>query len=155
MRKTEEKLHNCGRWFLPASFPPRAPPSQVVVVDLLPLQGVWWVLLFGNLYSPLLLLLPWWPACSPPSPPPAPCPAPAPRPGPWTSLSFPWTILTLSRAGCLCSAFELRRFVAVEVAIFTASVFCLVRGFLWTDITLISKFSIPPGASGWNSLRCL
>ena len=112
--------------FLPPS-PPRAPPSQVVVVDLLPLQGVWWVLLFGNLYSPLLLFLPWWPACSPSSPPPAPCPAPRPGPGPWTSMSFPWTILTLSRAGCLCSAFELRRYVAVEDAIFTASVFCLLR----------------------------
>ena len=30
---------------LPASSPPRAPPSQVVLVDLLPSQGVWWVLL--------------------------------------------------------------------------------------------------------------
>ena len=43
----------------------------------------------------------------------------------------------------------------VDDAIFTASVFCLVRGFLWTDITLMSKFSIPPCASGWKSLRCL
>ena len=145
-----------GSWLLPSSTPPRAPPSQVVVVDLLPLQGVWWVLLAGNLYSPLLLL-PRWPACSSPSPspPPPPPPSPAPGLGPCTSLSSPWTILTLSRAGCLCSAFELRRFVAVDDAIFTASVFCLVRGFLCTDITLMSKFSIPPCASGWKSLRCL
>ena len=34
-----------GRWVLPSSFPPRAPPSQVVISDLLPFQGVWWVLL--------------------------------------------------------------------------------------------------------------
>ena len=34
-----------GRWLLPSSTPPRAPPSHVVVVDLLPLQGVWWILL--------------------------------------------------------------------------------------------------------------
>ena len=32
---------------LPPS-PPRAPPSQVVVVDLLPLQGVWWDLHVNN-----------------------------------------------------------------------------------------------------------
>ena len=45
-----------GDSFLPPS-PPRAPPSQVVVFDLLPVQGVWWDLHCGfNLYSPLLLL---------------------------------------------------------------------------------------------------
>ena len=141
---------NDGRWLLPVSFPPRAPPSQVVGVDLLPFQGVWWVLLPSRLYSPLLLLLS---ACSPPPAPPP--PSPPPGLGPGMSLSTPWTILTLRKAGCLCSAFELNRFVAVDDAIFTASVFCRVRGFLWIDITLMSKFSIPPGASGWNSLRCL
>ena len=33
------------RCVLPSSSPPRAPPSQIVVGDLLPFQGVWWVLL--------------------------------------------------------------------------------------------------------------
>ena len=45
-----------GRWLLPASSPPRAPPSQVVVVDLLPFQRVWCVLLSSRLHH----LLPAW-----------------------------------------------------------------------------------------------
>ena len=86
-------------------------------------------------YTPPLLILPRW---LPPPPPP-------PRPGPAALSSFSRTILTLSKAGCLCSAFEFKRFVAVDVWIFTASVFCLVKDFLWIDWTWMSKFSMPPG----------
>ena len=39
--------------------------------------------------------------------------------------------------------------------IFTASVFCLVKDFLWTDCTRMSKFSMPPSHSGWNICKCL
>ena len=121
--------------FLPPT-PPRAPPSQVVVVDLLPLQGVWWDLhssYCSCTLSPLRLLLGWS------------CPSP----------SSPRTILTLRSAGCRCSAFELRRLSAVEVAIFTASVFCRESVFLWTDWTWMSKCSMFAWTSGWKISKCL
>ena len=90
--------------FLPPS-PPRAPPSQVVVVDLLPLQGVWWNLhssLLSYIYSPLPLLCGWFSL--------------------WSPLSSPRTILTLRRAGCRCSALESSTLSAAEVAILTVSI---------------------------------
>ena len=48
----------------------------------------------------------------------------------WSFPSSPRTILTLRRAGWRCSAFELSILSAVEVAIFTASVFCRDNVFL-------------------------
>ena len=48
----------------------------------------------------------------------------------WSFPSSPRTILTLRRAGWRCSAFELSILFAVEVAIFTASVFCRDSVFL-------------------------
>ena len=80
---------------------------------------------------------------------------PLPWPVLWILSSFSRTILTLSNAGCLCSALEFSRFVAVDVWIFTASVFCLVRDFLWMDWTWMSKFEMPPWLSGGKISKCL
>ena len=91
------------------------PPSSIFfyirwscILDLLTLQEIWWVLLCGNPYSTLLLVS----RCLARSPPPPPSPPPAL--GLSMSLSLPWTILTCSTANCLCSAFELGRFVVVS-----------------------------------------
>ena len=70
------------------------------------------------------------------------------------SSSFSLVILTLSNAGCLCSALEFIKYVAVDDWIFTASVFCLVKGFLKTDSTWILKFSMSPCSLGWQRARC-
>ena len=70
------------------------------------------------------------------------------------SSSFSLVILILSNAGCLCSALEFIKYVAVDDWIFTASVFCLVKGFLKTDSTWILKFSMSPCSLGWQRARC-
>ena len=127
----------------PAPPSPRAPPAGCGTSPSLPcwLQGV---LRAGDLhssspYTPPLLL--------PPLPPPLP-------PG-GCSSSRPLTICTLCRAGWRCSALEFMRWSAVEDAIFTASVFFLVRGFLKHDTTWMLKCVMSPWLSGWKRARCL
>ena len=110
------------------------------------------------LYDPLPLigLLPSPPpaATAPPLPPP-PSPCCRRRPLSPSSSSFSLVILTLNIAGCLCSAFEFILHVALDDWILTASVFCLVSGFLNTASTVMLKFSMSPCSFGYLYLRQL
>ena len=106
----------------------------------------------STLYTPLPLnglLAP--PSAPPTRPPPRRPPLPPPA---GSGSSFSLVNLTLNIAGCLCSAFEFILCVALDAWILTASVFCLVSGFLNTASTVMLKFSMLPCSFGWKSARC-